>query len=151
MKLIVFRISKIHAATKQTVSGSLTKIDCDLIDADGKTERCEVQIWSRDWIKEGQEITINCPNKELIKRRHSRSLEHVEKKSHKKQNHHNLNKVEHLFSKFQIKYNRRYHTSMERQMRLRIFKQNLEIIKQLNENEMGEFILKTRNLKFIFI
>lgn len=98
-----------------------------------------MQIWSRAWIKDGEEVTINCPNKELIKRRHSRSIEHLEKKSHKKQNHHNLNKIEHLFSKFQIKYNRRYHTSMERQMRLRIFKQNLEIIKQLNENEMGEF------------
>ncbi|KAM7362568.1 cathepsin F isoform 2-T2 [Cochliomyia hominivorax] len=133
-----YKISKVHAASTQVVSGTLTKIDCDLIDAEGKEERCEVQIWSRPWIKEdGHEITINCPNKELVKKRHSRSLDHVEKKTHKKQNHHNLNKVEHLFSKFQIKYNRRYHTSMERQMRLRIFKQNLEMIRKLNENEMG--------------
>lgn len=132
-----YKISKIHAATKQTVAGVLTKIDCDLIDADGKEERCEVQIWSRIWMKEAHEVTINCPDKELVKKRHSRSVEYAEKKTHKKQNHHNLSKVEHLFSKFQIKYNRRYHTSMERQMRLRIFKQNLEMIRQLNENEMG--------------
>ncbi|XP_065368397.1 putative cysteine proteinase CG12163 isoform X2 [Calliphora vicina] len=132
-----YKISKIHAATKQAVAGVLTKIDCDLIDADGKEERCEVQIWSRIWMKEAHEVTINCPNKELVKKRHSRSVEYAEKKTHKKQNHHSLSKVEHLFSKFQIKYNRRCHTSMERQMRLRIFKQNLEIIRQLNENEMG--------------
>ncbi|XP_037817319.1 putative cysteine proteinase CG12163 isoform X1 [Lucilia sericata] len=132
-----YKISKVHAATKQTVAGTLTKIDCDLIAADGKEERCEVQIWSRAWLKDGNEVTINCPNKELVKKRHSRSVEYAEKKSHKKQNHHSLSKVEHLFAKFQIKYNRRYHTSMERQMRMRIFKQNLEMIRQLNENEMG--------------
>lgn len=72
----------------------------------------------------------------------------MEKKSHKKQNHHNLSKVEHLFSKFQIKYNRRYHTSMERQMRLRIFRQNLEMIRKLNENEMGKEGERKRNIRF---
>lgn len=97
-----------------------------------------MQIWSRPWIKEnGNEVTINCPSKELITKRHSRSVEYAEKKTHKKQNHHSLSKVEHLFSKFQLKFQRRYHTTMERQMRLRIFKQNLKVIEELNKNEMG--------------
>lgn len=105
-------------------------------------EHCQVEIWSRAWLQDGNEVTIHCPNKPVVKKRHSRSVEHAEKKSHKKQNHHNLSKVEHLFSKFQVKYKRRYHTTMERQMRLRIFRQNLKIIQDLNENERGASLMK---------
>ncbi|XP_005184486.2 putative cysteine proteinase CG12163 isoform X1 [Musca domestica] len=132
-----YRISKIHSAEKQTVAGTLTKIDADLIGADGEEERCLVEIWTRAWLADGNEVTIKCPKKDVVKRRHSRSVEYAEKKLHKKSNHHNLNKVEHLFSKFQVKYKRHYHTTMERQMRMRIFKQNLKIIQELNANEMG--------------
>ncbi|KAL9897273.1 cathepsin F isoform 2-T2 [Glossina fuscipes fuscipes] len=133
-----YRLSKIYTATTQVVAGSLTKINCDLVDADGKEERCDVEIWSRPWLSDGTEVTINCPDKELIKQRHSRSaLEYAEKKTHKKSNHHNLNKVEHLFAKFQIKFKRNYHTTMEKQMRFRIFKQNLQLIEELNRNEQG--------------
>uniref|UniRef100_A0A1L8ECX0 Putative cysteine proteinase n=1 Tax=Haematobia irritans TaxID=7368 RepID=A0A1L8ECX0_HAEIR len=132
-----YKVSKVHKASRQIVSGTLTKIDCDLLDSDGEEHRCEVQIWSRSWLPDGNEVTVNCPKKQLVKKRYSRSLEYAEKKTHKKQNHHSLNKVEHLFSKFQIKYKRRYHTTMERQMRMRIFKQNLKIIQDLNSNERG--------------
>lgn len=120
------------------VSGTLTKIDVELYNENDEKERCTVKIWSQPWLPNGYEVTFDCPNKELVKRRHSRSVEQLEKKTHKKRNHHSLDKTEHLFSKFQIKYNRRYHTAMEHQMRLRIFKQNLEIIKELNRNEMGK-------------
>ncbi|XP_004519757.1 putative cysteine proteinase CG12163 [Ceratitis capitata] len=132
-----YRISEIYSATTQVVSGTLTKIDAELVNEHNEKERCIVKIWSRTWLPNGIEVTFKCPNKELVKRRHSRSVEHLEKKTHKKHNHHSLDKSEHLFSKFQIKYNRRYHTALEHQMRLRIFKQNLEIIQELNRNEMG--------------
>nr|XP_014091386.1 putative cysteine proteinase CG12163 isoform X1 [Bactrocera oleae] len=132
-----YRISKVYSATSQVVSGTLTKIDVELYNENDEKERCTVKIWSQPWLPNGYEVTFDCPNKELVKRRHSRSVEQLEKKTHKKRNHHSLDKTEHLFSKFQIKYNRRYHTAMEHQMRLRIFKQNLEIIKELNRNEMG--------------
>ncbi|XP_067642939.1 cathepsin F isoform X2 [Eurosta solidaginis] len=132
-----YRISKIYSATTQVVSGSLTKIDAELIDETDAKERCNIKIWSQPWLPNGIEVTFKCPTKELVKRRHSRSVEQLEKKTHKKRNHHSLDKSEHLFSKFQIKYNRQYHTVLERQMRLRIFKQNLQTIKELNRNEMG--------------
>ncbi|XP_013098573.1 putative cysteine proteinase CG12163 isoform X2 [Stomoxys calcitrans] len=131
-----YKLSKVHKASKQLVSGTLTKIDCDLIDSEGEEVRCEVQIWSKSWA-DMNEITVNCPQRKLVKQRLRRSLQYAEKKSHKKLNHHSLSKVEHLFSKFQVKYKRRYHTNMERQMRLRIFRQNLKIIQDLNENEQG--------------
>ncbi|XP_017467683.1 PREDICTED: putative cysteine proteinase CG12163 [Rhagoletis zephyria] len=132
-----YRISQIFSATTQVVSGTLTKIDAELIEENGEKIRCNVKIWSQPWLPNGIEVTFKCPNKDLVKRRHSRSVEHLEKKTHKKRNHHSLDKTEHLFSKFQIKYNRRYHTAMEHQMRLRIFKQNLQTIQELNRNEMG--------------
>ncbi|XP_073846408.1 cathepsin F isoform X2 [Musca autumnalis] len=132
-----YSVSRVHSAKRQTVAGTLTTIDADLKDADDKEERCQIEIWSRAWLSNGNEVTIKCPKKDTVKRRYGRSVEYAEKKSHKKSNHHNLNKVEHLFSKFQVKYKRRYHTTMERQMRLRIFKQNLKIIQELNANEMG--------------
>ncbi|XP_061390016.1 putative cysteine proteinase CG12163 [Musca vetustissima] len=132
-----YGISKIYTAERKTVAGTLTTIDADLVTPDGKVERCQVEIWTRAWFSDGNEVTIKCPHQDVVKRRHSRSVEYAEKKTHKKSNHHNLSKVEHLFSKFQVKYKRRYHTTMERQMRLRIFKQNLKIIQELNANEMG--------------
>ncbi|XP_054747763.1 putative cysteine proteinase CG12163 isoform X1 [Anastrepha obliqua] len=132
-----YRISKIYSATTQIVSGTLTKIDAELIDENDVAIRCNIKIFAKPWLPNGIEVTFKCPNKELVKRRHSRSVEHLEKKTHKKRNHHSLDKTEHLFSKFQIKYNRRYHTAMERQMRLRIFKQNLQTIHDLNSKEMG--------------
>ncbi|XP_067619896.1 cathepsin F-like [Eurosta solidaginis] len=132
-----YRISQIYSATTQVVSGSLTKIDAELIDETDAKERWNIKIWSQPWLPNGIEVTFKCPTKELVKRRHSRSVEQLEKKTHKKRNHHSLDKSEHLFSKFQIKYNRQYHTVLEHQMRLRIFKQNWQTIKELNCNEMG--------------
>uniref|UniRef100_A0A1A9WFU4 Cysteine proteinase CG12163 n=1 Tax=Glossina brevipalpis TaxID=37001 RepID=A0A1A9WFU4_9MUSC len=135
-----------HEEAEKRLNNSLEKLaagdgptfSCDLADGDNKEERCDVEIWSQPWLSDGTEVTINCPSKQLIKQRHSRSvLEYAEKKTHKKAYHHNLNKIEHLFAKFQIKFKRNYHTTMEKQMRFRIFKQNLQLIEELNRNEQG--------------
>lgn len=129
------------------VAGTLTKIDCELVElSTGEKVRCNVEIWSRPWLEEngeGTKISIDCPEKPHLSShtRHSRSVpaEHVEKKHHKKlygQGY--LNKTEHLFNKFQIKYKRMYHTEAERQLRFRIFQRNLKLINDLNRFEMGK-------------
>jgi len=132
-----YTIGEVYTATKQLVAGTLVTMDVDIIDSDGKSQRCKVKIWSQPWLPNGNEVTFKCPDKDIVKVRHARSTEYVEKKTHKKQDHHNLGKVEHLFNKFQVKFNRRYHTMTEKQMRFRIFKQNLKIIEDLNRYEMG--------------
>lgn len=42
-----------------------------------------------------------------------------------------------MFAKFILKYNKSYHTTMEHNMRYRIFKNNLMKIQMLNEKEQG--------------
>ncbi|XP_062122333.1 LOW QUALITY PROTEIN: putative cysteine proteinase CG12163 [Drosophila sulfurigaster albostrigata] len=132
-----YRIVKVYSASRQVVSGTLTRIDADLIDGSEEQHRCIVEIWAQPWLAKGHDISFKCRNQPTVHARHSRSVEWAEKKTHKKHNHRTLNKVEHLFHKFQIKYNRRYANSIEHQMRLRIFRQNLRTIEELNSNERG--------------
>lgn len=131
------RIVKVYSASRQVVSGTLTRIDADLTDSTDVQHRCIVEIWAQPWLEKGHEVTFKCRNQPVVHARHSRSVEWAEKKTHKKHAHHTLNKVDHLFHKFQIKYKRRYANSIEHQMRLRIFRQNLRTIEELNANEMG--------------
>ncbi|XP_030562179.1 putative cysteine proteinase CG12163 isoform X1 [Drosophila novamexicana] len=132
-----YRIVKVYSATRQVVSGTLTRIDADLVDSNDAQRRCIVEIWAQPWLEQGHEVTFKCHNQPAVHARHSRSVEWAEKKTHKKHNHHTLNKVEHLFHKFQVKYKRRYANSAEHQMRLRIFRQSLKTIQELNANEQG--------------
>ncbi|XP_023178971.1 putative cysteine proteinase CG12163 isoform X1 [Drosophila hydei] len=132
-----YKIVKVYSASRQLVSGTLTRIDADLIDGNEEQRRCIVEIWAQPWLAQGHEITFKCHNQPAVHARHSRSVEWAEKKTHKKHNHHSLNKVDHLFHVFQIKYKRRYANSVEHQMRLRIFRQNLRTIQELNDNEQG--------------
>ncbi|XP_055848052.1 putative cysteine proteinase CG12163 isoform X2 [Episyrphus balteatus] len=133
-----YKISRAFNGTKQTVAGSLVKIFAELIDENtGAKENCTVSLWSRPWIPiDGYEVTFEFKDKQKSVHRHSRSIEYSEKKTNKK-SHRSLDKAEHLFQKFQIKYQKQYLNSMERQMRLRIFKHNLKLIHDLNKNEMG--------------
>ncbi|KAH8418532.1 hypothetical protein KR009_011733 [Drosophila setifemur] len=132
-----YKIVKVYSASRQVVSGTLTRIDADLIDGSDGQHRCIVEIWAQPWLEKGHKITFKCRNQPVVQARHSRSVEWAEKKTQKKHNHHSLDKVEHLFHKFQVRFFRRYVSTAERQMRLRIFRQNLKTIEELNANEMG--------------
>ncbi|EDV44341.1 uncharacterized protein Dana_GF16067, isoform A [Drosophila ananassae] len=131
-----YKILKVYSATRQVVSGTLTRIDADLLDSSATPHRCVVEIWAQPWLTQ-HEVIFKCRNQPVVHARHSRAAEWAEKKSHKKHNHHSLDKVEHLFHKFQVRFGRRYVSTAERQMRLRIFRQNLKTIEELNANEMG--------------
>ncbi|XP_017044230.1 putative cysteine proteinase CG12163 isoform X2 [Drosophila ficusphila] len=132
-----YKIVKVYSASRQMVSGTLTRIDADLIDGSKSQHRCIVEIWAQPWLAQGHELTFKCRNQPVVKARHSRSVEWAEKKTHKKHSHRALDKVEHLFHKFQVRFGRRYVSTAERQMRLRIFRQNMKTIEELNANEMG--------------
>ncbi|KAH8344312.1 hypothetical protein KR084_009521 [Drosophila pseudotakahashii] len=133
-----YKIGKVYSASRQVVSGTLTRIDADLIDGSDSQHRCIVEIWTKAWVrKDAHEITFKCRNQPVVQARHSRSVEWAEKKTHKKHSHRALDKVDHLFHKFQVRFGRRYVSTAERQMRLRIFRQNLKTIEELNANEMG--------------
>ncbi|XP_017119747.1 putative cysteine proteinase CG12163 isoform X2 [Drosophila elegans] len=131
-----YKIVKVYSASRRVVSGTLTRIDADLIDGSHSQHRCIVEIWSQPWLA-NNEITFKCRNQPVVQARHSRSVEWAEKKTHKKHSHRSLDKVEHLFHKFQVRFGRRYVSTAERQMRLRIFRQNMKTIAELNANEMG--------------
>lgn len=58
-------VLRILNATKQTVSGSLTKINVVL--QNGSAEKnCEIKVWNRAWIENGKEITVTCDQEESI-------------------------------------------------------------------------------------
>lgn len=139
-------MAQIHKVTSELVSGTLIKIDSDLIQMEtGEKMHCHVELWLRPWLEDSSEasqMTINCPGKYVSPKRHKsrRSVgSTLEKKSRKKSfgSQSYLNKTEHLFHKFQLKFKRKYHTETERQMRFRIFQRNLKLIEELNRYEMG--------------
>ncbi|XP_073820262.1 sarcocystatin-A-like [Musca autumnalis] len=68
---IHYKLAKLHSATKQTVSGSLYRINADIIDDEEKTKNCDVNIWSRAWLENGIEVTFNCKSGEKFTRHHS--------------------------------------------------------------------------------
>lgn len=70
MRNSIYRLSKIHSASKQTVSGTLYKINADIIDGE-ETKNCDVSIWSRAWLENGIEVDFNCKDGKKFKRNHS--------------------------------------------------------------------------------
>ncbi|XP_065361910.1 sarcocystatin-A-like [Calliphora vicina] len=65
-----YTLGKIYSAETQVVAGTMTRIVADLIDADGKTKKCKVSIWSRSWLPNGIEVTFECDGEEKIVRKH---------------------------------------------------------------------------------
>uniref|UniRef100_A0A0A1XE66 Sarcocystatin-A n=1 Tax=Zeugodacus cucurbitae TaxID=28588 RepID=A0A0A1XE66_ZEUCU len=67
----VYKISKVNSASRQVVSGTLTKINVDLIAGNNNVKNCNVEIWSQPWLPEGIQVTIDCDGEEKIVRKHS--------------------------------------------------------------------------------
>ncbi|XP_016948040.1 sarcocystatin-A [Drosophila biarmipes] len=66
-----YRISKIISATSQVVAGSKHVYNVELIDNEGATKVCTVEIWSRTWKQNGIEVTFKCPNEPELVKQHS--------------------------------------------------------------------------------
>ncbi|KAH8356632.1 hypothetical protein KR084_005846 [Drosophila pseudotakahashii] len=66
-----YRISKILSATSQVVAGSKHAYSVELIDNEGATKVCNVEIWSRSWVPNGIEVIFRCPNEPELVRKHN--------------------------------------------------------------------------------
>ncbi|EDW51230.1 sarcocystatin-A [Drosophila sechellia] len=65
-----YRLSKVLSATSQVVSGVRNDYSVELIDNQGATKVCHVDIWSKPWLPGGIQVTFNCPNEPELVRRH---------------------------------------------------------------------------------
>lgn len=143
-------VVEIVEATVQVVSGQLYKIkvklgtsDCPKgtkgncqLQAGSEVKECLIEVWSQPWIDNGSpRITVDCPPMQQAQRR-KRSLRGVNYSSRMLQ----IGKdaeSEQLFDGFVATYNRTYSSPEERSMRLKIFRENLDAIKELRRNEQG--------------
>ncbi|XP_013113895.2 sarcocystatin-A [Stomoxys calcitrans] len=66
-----YKVGKVILATKQPVSGTLYKFDCELIDSNEVPKKCMVKIWSQPWLENGIEVTVDCEQSETLIRSHS--------------------------------------------------------------------------------
>ncbi|KAH8366955.1 sarcocystatin-A [Drosophila serrata] len=66
-----YRISKILSASYQVVSGSKNDYTVELIDSNGATKVCDVDIWGRSWLPNGIQVTFRCPNEPVLVKTHS--------------------------------------------------------------------------------
>nr|XP_014097266.2 sarcocystatin-A [Bactrocera oleae] len=66
-----YKISKVNSASTQVVSGTLYKINVDLIAGNNEVKNCNVEIWSQPWLPEGIQVTFDCEGEEKIVRKHS--------------------------------------------------------------------------------
>ncbi|KAL5273689.1 CTSF family protein [Megaselia abdita] len=147
-----YQVSKINSAFSQLVNGKVRKINADLITPNHRILTCDITLHDQPWVHhQGLHVTVNCPGEEEIQysitAKHYRLFNvednfphhrHVaEKKDQKKTFHQVMDKTEHQFNKFQLEHGKVYYTAREKQMRLTIFKRNLQLIEDLNRYEQG--------------
>lgn len=142
-------IVEITEANVQTVSGRLYKIkvklgtsDCPKgtkdncqLQAESEIQNCEISVWSRPWLDKGEpQISVQCSAPGSKRRK--RSLRGTNYNQKMLQIAEDM-KTERLFDDFVATYNRTYSTSEERNLRLKIFRENLNIIRLLRKTEQG--------------
>ncbi|KYN27092.1 PREDICTED: uncharacterized protein LOC108757840 [Trachymyrmex cornetzi] len=142
-------IVEIINASVQVVAGQLYKIKAKLGDSNclkgvknnckllegSEVKECLIRVWSRPWLDQGSpEITITCPPPENSRRK--RSLRGINYSKKMLQISEDM-KAERLFDNFITTYNRTYSSSEERNLRFKIFRENLNFIEMLRKNEQG--------------
>ncbi|XP_061395229.1 sarcocystatin-A-like [Musca vetustissima] len=65
-----YKLVKIYSASKQVVSGTLTRIEADLMDENGQIKRFKISIWSQPWLKNGIKVTFECDGEPAVVRSH---------------------------------------------------------------------------------
>ncbi|XP_070163410.1 uncharacterized protein [Polyergus mexicanus] len=142
-------IVEISEASTQIVAGQLYKIKVKLstsncpkgvkdncqLQAGSEVKECLITVWSRPWIDQGSpEITITCPPSPTSRKK--RSLHGVNYNQKMLQISEEI-RIEQLFNKFVVTYNRTYSTPEERNLRFGIFRENFGIIQLLRKTEQG--------------
>ncbi|XP_037950916.1 sarcocystatin-A-like [Teleopsis dalmanni] len=59
-------IVKVIRATRQVVAGTLYNINAELSDNQNNTKSCIVKIWTRPWIPNSTEVTLQCEGENEI-------------------------------------------------------------------------------------
>lgn len=147
-----YSLSKVNSATVQIVAGTVHRINADLehCNEKGKLSTCVVEIWDRAWMdKGGKIVSYNCSddykNSGSREKRSSHEVHNTEAEEHLEAVRDETLKYafesgfsdEDMFDMFKLLYKRNYANTMERQIRLRIFKANLQKIRDFNRYEMG--------------
>ncbi|XP_058812972.1 uncharacterized protein LOC131677270 isoform X2 [Topomyia yanbarensis] len=128
----------------QLVAGSLYKYTFKVKDDPGVI--CKISVWERVWLdtQDQRKYNVKCdgdddPEHEQqlpAAKRSARSVrphpDHLEQHYSRGNDH-----ARHLFEKFKLRHNRTYQSTLEHEMRFRIFKNNLFQIEQLNKYELG--------------
>lgn len=130
----------------QLVAGSLYKYTFKV-----KTEPevvCKISVWERIWLdtQDQRKYNVKCDgdsepeqeqklaaSKRSVRSARPRQWDNSEEEHYSKGEDH----ARHLFAKFKLKHNRDYQSTLEHEMRFRIFKNNLFKIEQLNKYEQG--------------
>lgn len=129
----------------QLVAGSLYKYTFKV-----KSEPeviCKISVWERVWLdtQDQRKYNVKCdgddePEQEQKLAASKRSTRSIRPRlSDSEENHYSKGEdhARHLFEKFKQKHSRKYHSTLEHEMRFRIFKNNLFKIEQLNKYEQG--------------
>lgn len=129
----------------QAVAGSLYKYTFKVKGEESVI--CKISVWERIWL-DAQDIrkyNVKCDGDEEPEQDNQQQAGHsVAKRSIRPRpnlEEHRYSKSEdharHLFDKFKTRHNRTYQSTLEHEMRFRIFKNNLFKIEQLNKYEQG--------------
>ncbi|KAJ8670341.1 hypothetical protein QAD02_001600 [Eretmocerus hayati] len=140
-------IHRIKDMTVQVVAGQLFKIvtdirtntckegsasDCQLAGSE-RVKECTIQVFSQPWIDKGKpEITVEC--KEGNRRKRSLRGQNYSQKMLAQSR--ELKEIK-LFHEFIVEYNKEYDSEEEKERRFQIFRQNLDMIEELQRNEQG--------------
>ncbi|XP_021694158.1 uncharacterized protein LOC23687573 isoform X2 [Aedes aegypti] len=130
----------------QLVAGSLYKYTFKV-----KSEPeviCKISVWERVWLdaQDQRKYNVKCdgddePEQEQKLAASKRSARSVRPRQSDSDGEGHYSKGEdharHLFEKFKLKHSREYQSTLEHEMRFRIFKNNLFKIEQLNKYEQG--------------
>lgn len=109
---------------------------------------CKISVWERVWLdtQDQRKYNVKCdgddePEQEQKLAASKRSARSIRPRQSESDNEGHYSKGEdharHLFEKFKLKHSREYQSSLEHEMRFRIFKNNLFKIEQLNKYEQG--------------
>ncbi|XP_034489280.1 sarcocystatin-A-like [Drosophila innubila] len=61
-----YKLGRVISATKQIVSGNSYVYQVELVEGTN-TKVCTVDIWSQPWLKNGIQVTFDCPEGKVVK------------------------------------------------------------------------------------
>ncbi|XP_055628168.1 uncharacterized protein LOC129769737 isoform X2 [Toxorhynchites rutilus septentrionalis] len=131
----------------QLVAGSLYKYTFKT--KDDPQVVCKISVWERVWLdtQDQRKYNVKCDGDEETEQEQQQQQLGTSKRSARSARPHQSRFEEfhskgddharHLFEKFKLKHNRTYQSTLEHEMRFRIFKNNLFKIEQLTKYEQG--------------